>query len=64
MQQIARHEKVQTKDEHTLNKDWRLEVNIADKYNRYRPSFLGLLREFETVWDGNIENIKEEVHRI
>lgn len=61
---MANHEQVTLEDERSLTEGWRGEVIIPKKYNAHRDKFLQLLFVFEVMWDGYLDHIKTERHRI
>lgn len=49
LQQIHQQKTAQQKFVNRLNNDWREEVTIADRYEKHRPEFLEMLKEFEAI---------------
>lgn len=58
------HDTVQQNDDDHLNKVWREEMTMTDRYKNHRPECLNMLKKFEGKRDGHLELITTSGHRI
>lgn len=64
LEQMAEQNAVKKKDEAILKKDWKEDVQLRAKFKLHGPAFLEIVGEFENVWDGQLERINVEKHRM
>lgn len=59
-----RHEHFRSQDNNFTTRDWRDYVQIGHKYDSSGDELTAMLKEFKTMWDGQLGRINIDKHRI
>lgn len=62
--QMIPHRQIKNFGQHAPEKDWKKDIQTAEKYEQYWQRIYQMLKELGTTWNAHLWQIKVAIHRI